>query len=183
MQPEKLCWWDDHGIEPELQQTDPHTKGTTAVQFILTSNITIHTLDILKNVYINVFSCKDFDAKKALKFSEEWFKGKVVNSQVIERIQNMILEEKEIIIPKKTDNQYLLEYISNKTIEQLGSNEIPNRFVISLTDDNGYFCELGTLVNNENYPVSQNNSIFNFNKREFENTQQFNEVLLIPTGI
>ncbi|MCH8126906.1 DUF3326 domain-containing protein [candidate division KSB1 bacterium] len=95
----------------------------------------------------------------------------------------MILEEKQIIIPKTPDNQDLLEYISNKTIEQLGSNEIPNRFVISLTDDNGYFCELGTLVNNENYPVSQNNSIFNFNKREFENTQQFNAVLLIPTGI
>jgi len=86
MKPEKLSWWDDHGLEPELQQTDPHTKGTTAVQFILTSNITIHTLDLLKNVYINVFSCKDFDANVAIKFSEEWFKGRVVNSQVIERI-------------------------------------------------------------------------------------------------
>ncbi len=86
MKAEKLCWWDDHGVVPELQQTESHTKGTTAVQFILTSNITIHTLDLLKNVYINVFSCKDFDAKIVLKFSEEWFKGKVVNSQVIERI-------------------------------------------------------------------------------------------------
>lgn len=86
MKPEKLCWWDDHGLEPELQQTEPHTKGTTAVQFILTSNITIHTLDVLKNVYINVFSCKEFDTDLAMKFSEEWFKGKVVNSHIIERI-------------------------------------------------------------------------------------------------
>ena len=86
MNPEKLCWWDDYGLEPELQQTLPHTKGTTAVQFILTSNITIHTLDILKNVYINIFSCKDFDAEVAMKFSAEWFKGKIVNSQIIERI-------------------------------------------------------------------------------------------------
>jgi len=86
MKPEKLCWWDDHGVEPELQQTEPHTKGTTAVQFILTSNITIHTLDVLKNVYINVFSCKEFDTDLAMKFSEEWFKGKVVNSHIIERI-------------------------------------------------------------------------------------------------
>jgi len=86
MKPEKLCWWDDHGVEPELQQTEPHTKGTTAVQFILTSNITIHTLDVLKNAYINIFSCKDFDAEMAMKFSEEWFKGKVVNSHIIERI-------------------------------------------------------------------------------------------------
>jgi len=86
MKPEKLCWWDDHGVGPELQQTEPHTKGTTAVQFILTSNITIHTLDILKNAYINIFSCKDFDTEMAMKFSEGWFKGKVVNSRIIERI-------------------------------------------------------------------------------------------------
>ncbi|TDI87866.1 MAG: hypothetical protein E2O77_12460 [Caldithrix sp.] len=86
MKAEKLCWWDDHGVKPELQQTEPHTKGTTAVQFILTSNITIHTLDVLKNVYINVFSCKEFDTDLAMKFSEEWFKGKVVNSHIIERI-------------------------------------------------------------------------------------------------
>ena len=86
MKAEKLCWWDDYGIEPQLQQTEPHTKGTTAVQFILTSNITIHTLDILKNVYINIFSCKDFDTEIAIQFSEEWFKGKVVNSHIIERI-------------------------------------------------------------------------------------------------
>ena len=86
MKAEKLCWWDDYGLEPEFQQTQSHTKGTSAIQFILTSNITIHTLDILENVYINVFSCKAFDTELALKFSEEWFRGKVVNSQIIDRI-------------------------------------------------------------------------------------------------
>lgn len=85
MKTEKLYWWDDYGLETEFQQKEPHTKGTSAVQFILTSNITIHTLDILKNVYINIFSCKDFNAETAMKFSEEWFKGRVVNSQVVER--------------------------------------------------------------------------------------------------
>ncbi|MFC2100836.1 S-adenosylmethionine decarboxylase [Bacteroidota bacterium] len=86
MKPEKLYWWDDYGLEEEFQQKEAHTKGTTAVQFILTSNITIHTLDILKNVYINIFSCKDFNAIIAMKFSEDWFKGKIVNSHVIERL-------------------------------------------------------------------------------------------------
>lgn len=85
MKPERLYWWDDHGLEPELQQTEPHTKGTTAVQFILTSNITIHTLDLLKNVYINIFSCKDFDTNIAAQFSAEWFKGTIVNSVIVER--------------------------------------------------------------------------------------------------
>ena len=85
MKADKLCWWDDYDLEQELQQSDPHTKGTTAVQFILTSNITIHTLDILKNVYINIFSCKDFNTNIAITFSEEWFKGKIANTHVIKR--------------------------------------------------------------------------------------------------
>ena len=81
----KLCWWDDYGVPVEEQETEPHLKGTTAVQFIKTSNILIHTLDLLKNVYINIFSCKDFDADLAKNFSKEWFKGKIVNFQIIER--------------------------------------------------------------------------------------------------
>jgi len=81
----KLCWWDDHGLPPEEQQTEPHLKGTSAVQFILTSNIVIHTLDLLGNVYINVFSCKSFDAEAARQFTKEWFKGEVVSFHVIER--------------------------------------------------------------------------------------------------
>lgn len=81
----KLSWWDDHGVSPEEQQTEPHLKGTTAIQFIMTSNITIHTLDILKNVYLNIFSCKDFDPKVVKDFSKQWFKGQIVNSQVLER--------------------------------------------------------------------------------------------------
>jgi len=81
----KLCWWDDYGVPPEEQETEPHLKGTTAVQFIKTSNITIHTLDILKNVYLNIFSCKDFDPDVVKRFSEKWFEGKIIKAHVIER--------------------------------------------------------------------------------------------------
>jgi len=81
----KLSWWDDYGLAPEECQTEPHLKGISAIQFILTSNITIHTLDLLKSAYINIFSCKDFDADAAMKFSADWFKGEIVSSHVIER--------------------------------------------------------------------------------------------------
>lgn len=81
----KLCWWDDYGVLPEEQETEPHLKGTTAIQFISTSNITIHTLDLMKNVYLNIFSCKDFDQDVVENISEKWFKGKIVSSHVIER--------------------------------------------------------------------------------------------------
>jgi len=95
----------------------------------------------------------------------------------------MRLEEKEIIMPAAKDNQRLLEYLSRKTNDELEFNEIPIRFVISITDDSGYFCELGTLVNDRKYPLSEEKSIFSFKKRVFENTEKFNAVLLIPTGI
>lgn len=80
-----LFWWDDYGAPKEQRQTLPHLKGTSAVQFIMTSNVTIHTLDILKNVYLNIFSCKDFDPIKAKKFSERYFGGKAVNFKIIDR--------------------------------------------------------------------------------------------------
>ena len=85
MKRSRLVWWDDWGVPLDEQKTEPHLKGTSAVQFIETSNIVIHTLDILENVYLNIFSCKTFDTNVVAEFSREWFKGKVVNSHVIER--------------------------------------------------------------------------------------------------
>ena len=81
-----LHWWDDLHVSEKEKQTEPHLVGTSAVQFIKTSNITIHTLDILNNVYINIFSCKEFDCNLANEFSEKWFKGKIVNSQIVKRL-------------------------------------------------------------------------------------------------
>jgi len=86
MQRSELHFWDDVGVPPEEQQTAPHTKGTSAVQFILTSTIVIHTLDLLKAVYINIFSCKEFDKDKAEQLTKEWFGAKECRSYFIERI-------------------------------------------------------------------------------------------------
>lgn len=81
-----LHFWDDEGIPDCEKQTDPKTMGTSAIQFIITSNITIHTLDKLKAVYINLFSCKDFDAGMATGFSVAWFGGKIVQRKEIVRL-------------------------------------------------------------------------------------------------
>ena len=86
MQRCKLTWWDDVGVPEDEKQTEPHLKGTSAVQFILTSNNVIHTLDLIGNVYINIFSCKDFDAKSAMSFSEKWFRGQTASFHIIERV-------------------------------------------------------------------------------------------------
>lgn len=95
----------------------------------------------------------------------------------------MILKEKEIIIPEIGDGRSLLQYFYNESNKVLASNEFANRFVVSITENGNHFCELGMLVADDTYKVSQKDSIFSFRKREFENTEQFNAVLLIPTGI
>ena len=94
---EKLCdaidmvkceryWWDDVGVPEDERQTSPHTKGTSAVQFILTSTIVVHTLDLLEAVYVNVFSCKPYDRDTAEKITKEWFGAKECRTHYIERI-------------------------------------------------------------------------------------------------
>tara|TARA_B110000438_G_scaffold59434_1_gene59590 strand:+ start:916 stop:1332 length:417 start_codon:yes stop_codon:yes gene_type:complete len=86
MKREELHFWDDVGIPEEEKQTSPHTQGTSAVQFILTSSIVIHTLDQLEAVYINIFSCKAYDPKIAENFSVQWFGAKNHSARFIDRV-------------------------------------------------------------------------------------------------
>jgi hypothetical protein len=77
----------------------------------------------------------------------------------------------------------LIDYVSAKVKDELSPDEIPIRFVIANTDDDGYHCELGVMTNIEQKEYFNKTPIFSFNKREYENTEKFNVVLLIPTGI
>lgn len=80
-----LYFWDDVGVSDEEKQTNPKTKGTSAVQFILTSTIVIHTLDLMKVVYVNIFSCKEFDTNEAAAFTANWFGSNDWTAQVLTR--------------------------------------------------------------------------------------------------
>ena len=80
-----LHFWDDVGVPAEDQQTDPKTKGTSAVQFILTSTIVVHTLDLMKTVYVNIFSCKIFDTGDAARFTARWFNSSDWTSTIVVR--------------------------------------------------------------------------------------------------
>jgi len=86
MQQCELHFWDDEGVPPEERQASPHTKGVSAVQFILTSTIVIHTLELLEVAYVNIFSCKEFDRDVAEKLTKDWFGAKECRSTFIERI-------------------------------------------------------------------------------------------------
>ncbi len=81
-----LHFWDDVDVPEDEKETLPHTKGTSAVQFIITSNITVHTLDLLKAVYVNIFTCKEFDEKVAEEITKEWFGANGCRVRFIERV-------------------------------------------------------------------------------------------------
>ena len=81
-----LHFWDDRGLPPEERQTSPHTKGISAVQFILTSSVVIHTLDLMGAVYVNIFSCKLFDPQTAEILTKEWFRATECRRHFISRV-------------------------------------------------------------------------------------------------
>ena len=85
MKAEDLHFWDDEGLPPEECQVEAHTKGTSAVQFILTSTIVIHTLDMTGQIFINVFSCKEFDADEAASFCAAHFSAEIGDKTVVVR--------------------------------------------------------------------------------------------------
>lgn len=80
-----LHFWDDVGVPEEDQQSHPKTKGTSAVQFILTSTIVIHTLDLMKAAYVNIFSCKEFNPDEAAQFTAKWFGSTEWTANVVTR--------------------------------------------------------------------------------------------------
>ncbi len=82
----EVHFWDDVGVPIEERQTSPQTKGTSAVCFILTSTIVVHTLDILEAVYVNIFSCKGFDPAVAAEFTENWFQAGSCKSTFVPRV-------------------------------------------------------------------------------------------------
>lgn len=51
-------------------------KGYTLVQLIETSNITAHFVEQTNDIYLDVFSCKDFNKNDAIKVFSEFFHPK-----------------------------------------------------------------------------------------------------------
>ena len=80
-----LHFWDDVDTPEEEKQTEPHLTGTSAIQFIMTSNITIHTLDLLDKVFINIFTCGHLDVDISKECALAHFGGEIVQSTELVR--------------------------------------------------------------------------------------------------
>ena len=60
-------------------------RGYTLVQLISTSNITAHFVEETNDIYLDIFSCKNFDVKVALRLFRETFAPKTVEVQLLSR--------------------------------------------------------------------------------------------------
>jgi len=76
--------WGTIGDEGKYKD-HPKKDGLSHVQFLWESSIVIHALDEIQKVFINVFSCKKFDANILKEFALETFKGKLANETNIVR--------------------------------------------------------------------------------------------------
>lgn len=61
------------------------TKGYSLVQLIETSSITGHFSDKWNTAYINIFSCQEYDHKKARRFTKRFFQASKISSRLFIR--------------------------------------------------------------------------------------------------
>lgn len=63
----------------------PHTAGYSLLQFIETSSITGHFSELTNAAYLNIFSCRPFDAALAARFTTAFFGAKRARRRVTVR--------------------------------------------------------------------------------------------------
>ncbi len=63
----------------------PEDKGITGIVIIAESHLSIHSFQEKNNTFIDIFSCKDFDVEKAVKYTLELFKPESYTKNIVER--------------------------------------------------------------------------------------------------
>jgi S-adenosylmethionine/arginine decarboxylase-like enzyme len=63
----------------------PQNRGISAMQMITTSSITFHGDAEGNQAFIDIFSCKNFDSRKALARTKSYFEPKSIKSKMLYR--------------------------------------------------------------------------------------------------
>jgi S-adenosylmethionine/arginine decarboxylase-like enzyme len=63
----------------------PEGKGVSAVQIITTSTITFHGDDSGKQVFLDVFSCKQYEPSTVIEHVKKYFAPKVLRNRLLYR--------------------------------------------------------------------------------------------------
>ena len=64
---------------------DPSVSGHTLVQLIETSNITAHFVDSTGDIYLDVFSCKEFAEDRVLELCHDFFSPLTIHASTLDR--------------------------------------------------------------------------------------------------
>jgi S-adenosylmethionine decarboxylase len=72
-----------------LQKGDNNLYGYSVVQLIHTSSITCHFMDISGDVYIDIFSCKEFNCDKVINVINKYFLPEKMNKHFLIRDANI----------------------------------------------------------------------------------------------
>jgi len=95
----------------------------------------------------------------------------------------MLSSEHELQLAAVPNHRDLLSHLACVVPDKLPEGFWPTRFVIPQSNHRDYRCEVGGLSGVEWTNRAEPDSIFRFVKRKAENTNSFNVVLLIPTGV
>ncbi len=95
----------------------------------------------------------------------------------------MLLLEEGFEFRAVAGHEGLLTHLRQACARHIPEGLVPVRFVVTATTASGYQCEFGVVSGLAESGRSPINSVFEFRHRLIENTQQFNIVLLVPTGI
>ena len=95
----------------------------------------------------------------------------------------MHLFQTEIEFPAPTGDGSILAYLAREIDARLTNDDTPVRLVVSESKEDLYRCEIAAFHDNEDSICFSRNSLLKFARRKVENTQRFNAVLVIPTGV
>ena len=94
----------------------------------------------------------------------------------------MLIYEKELQIARPKDFGDLRRYLRKCVRESLADNEEAIRFVITKMGEDYIFGEVG-VIRFQGKPVHTFEPIFDYDKPIYKNAEDFNIVLIIPTGV
>lgn len=95
----------------------------------------------------------------------------------------MKLYETEFEIPAYSGRGSLIDYFRDEVYSKLQTGIVPIRFVITATNEQSHHCEIGLLAARDTEVLPKVAGLFDFRQRLIADNDQFNVVLLVPTGI
>jgi S-adenosylmethionine/arginine decarboxylase-like enzyme len=63
----------------------PDKEGFSLYQLIVNSNISAHFVDVPRQIYLDVFSCKNFDRKIVIEIVKKYFNPEKINQNFVIR--------------------------------------------------------------------------------------------------